>query len=311
MTMNGKLLHGVIVPMITPLKEKGTLDRPGLRKLLEHQITGGVNSLFLAGTTGEGPALTEDTRRELIAETCEFVGGKLPIVVAALSASQDDALATLRFAAEYGVAAAAIAPPYYMDLSDDDITRYGQQMAEESPVPVYLYNVPNANLPRFSTASLRHLSGLPNVRGLKDSSGDIAQLGQAIEIFKDRQDCSVLVGPEHLILHAYQIGAHGGVSGGANIFPEFYAAIYRAAQRSDWEAAAKLQGNINDVERFFYHVGDPPSSLIRGLKAAGVALSLCGPSMSRPYVEATHTELEAIRQTIKDFEAKFGPTLSE
>ncbi|HEY2040029.1 MAG TPA: dihydrodipicolinate synthase family protein, partial [Edaphobacter sp.] len=270
-------LQGIVVPTITPLNNDGSLDKPGLERLVDHLLQGGVSGIFLSGTTGEGPSLSYAIRREMIQNVCRQTAGHIPVIVAAMDSSQAETLALIEFAATRGAAAAAIAPPFYMALSEADILRYGKAVALESALPVYLYNVPSPRLPRFSLQNLRELCSIPNVIGFKDSGGDISFLRQAIEIFSSRPETSVFVGPEHLLLEAIRSGAVGGVSGGANIFPRLYMAMYRACNSHHWDLAARLQDHILQFQRDFYHVGEEESGLIRGLKAAGSALNICSP----------------------------------
>src|SRR6187402_161029 len=176
-----RLLEGIVVPTVTPLTAEGQLDVKGLECLIASLAK--VSGMFVAGTTGEGPALSRDARREMIQRVCAQVDRKQRVVVAAIDPSVDEALETARVAADAGADAIAASPPFYMALSRGDILRFGLLLAEQSPLPVYLYNVPYAHLPQFDLDSLRVLADCPNILGLKDSSGNFAQMEEAIRIF--------------------------------------------------------------------------------------------------------------------------------
>lgn len=299
----GKLLKGIVVPTITPLTEKGDLDVEALERLVEYLIAGRVTGLFVAGTTGEGPALSQAIRREMVERVCAQVKGRIPIVVAGMDPSLREALATSRHAADVGADAMAFSPPFYLTLSEGDILRFGQIVAQESALPAYLYNVPYTQLPQFSLDVLRRLAELPRVLGLKDSSGDFPQLVEAVKIFSQRPECSVLVGPERLLAAALREGADGGVCGGGNLLPILYMSLYESHMKGDQQKVDGLQKKILGVEGDFYRVGEPESSLVRGMKAALSVAGICGCSMVEPYASADDNELRAVRSSLATYEA--------
>jgi dihydrodipicolinate synthase/N-acetylneuraminate lyase len=300
--MSQKLLKGIIVPTITPLTQQGTLDKAGVGRLVDHLLDGDINGLFLAGTTGEGPALSYQIRRELVANVCKQINGRIPVVIAALDSSPAETLNMISHAADAGAVAAAVAPPFYMPLSQTDIIRYVETISQRSPLPLYLYNVPNANLPRFSLEALDKLSQLDNVRGFKDSTGCREFLLDAIRIFSRRPDSSVLVGPEELLIEALRAGADGGVSGGANLFPELYRRTYDAAVVGDWRKAEQLHRLILRVDKDFYRVGEAESALIRGVKVAAGLLGLCNDTIGSPYSPATPEQIRDVAQKLDRFQ---------
>lgn len=308
--MSQKLLKGIIVPTITPLTQQGTLHKAGVERLVDHLLGGDINGLFLAGTTGEGPALSYQIRRELVSNVCKQVNGRIPVVIAALDSSPAETLTMISYAADAGAVAAAVAPPFYMPLSQTDIVRYVETISQRSPLPLYLYNVPNANLPRFSLGALDKLSQLENVRGFKDSTGCREFLLDAIRIFSGRSDSSVLVGPEGLLMEALRAGAHGGVSGGANLFPGLYRRTYDAAAVGDWRKAEQLHRWILRVENDFYRVGEAESSLIRGVKVAASLLGLCNDTIGSPYSPATPEQIRDVAQKLDRFQKAFQEDLA-
>lgn len=308
--MSQKLLKGIIVPTITPLTQQGTLDRDGLERLVDHLLTGGINGLFLAGTTGEGPALSYQIRRELVSNVCKQVNGRIPVVMAALDSSLAETLNMISQAADAGAVAAAVAPPFYMPLSQTDIILYVETISQRSPLPLYLYNVPNAKLPRFSLAALDTLSQLDNVRGFKDSTGSREFLLDAIRIFIRRSDSSVLVGPEDLLIEALRAGADGGVSGGANLFPELYRRTYDAAVMGHWRKAEQLHRWIVRVDKDFYRVGEAESALVRGVKITAGLLGLCNDTIGLPYSPATPEQIRDVAQKLDRFQKALQDALA-
>lgn len=297
-----KLLQGIVVPTVTPLTEEGDLDVEGLERLIEYLIAGRVTGLFVAGTTGEGPALPQAIRQEMVRRVCSQVNGRIPVVVAAMDPSLREALATSAHAAEAGADAMAFSPPFYLALSEGDILRFGQIVARESALPAYLYNVPYTQLPQFNLDILRRLADLPKVLGLKDSSGDFAQLVEAVKIFSPRPECSVLVGPEQLLAAALRQGADGGVCGGGNLLPTLYMNLYESHLRGDLQQVDALQEKVLGVGQDFYKVGETESSLVRGVKAALSVMGICGRTMVEPYDSADDSEILTVRNHLEKYE---------
>jgi len=304
---SGKLLQGIVVPTVTPLTKKGDLDVEALEQLVEYLIAGRVTGLFVAGTTGEGPALPQVIRREMVQRVCAQVKGRIPVVVAAMDPSLREALATSSHAAEVGADAMAFSPPYYLALSESDILRFGQIVASESALPAYLYNVPYTQLPQFSLDVLRRLADYPKVLGLKDSSGNFPQLVEAVKIFSHRPECSVLVGPERFLAAALREGADGGVSGGGNLLPNLYMDLYENHVKGNHQQVDELQEKVLGVERDFYKVGEPESSLVRGVKAALSIKGICGRTMVEPHVGADDKEVKQVRHRLTAYEAFSEP----
>lgn len=296
-------VYGIVPPLVTPLTRDGRLDADGLSALTEHAIGGGVHGLFVLGTTGEGPLLAQELRREVTRLVCRRAEGKVPVLVGAIETSFAEALLLAKFAGDQGAHSIVIAPPYYQALSAEDAFRFVERLADESPIPVFLYNVPNARLPRFDLATLEKAALLPNVAGFKDSSGDAGFLRESIPRLKAiREEFSMLVGPEGLLSEAIRLGGDGGVSGGANLFPEVYVALYNACVAGDEAEAARLQAIVDDVNRLIYTIGDPASSLVRGLKGALRLRGICADGMAWPYLPPTDAELAEVQERLLHFE---------
>ncbi len=304
MSVSLKPLRGIIPPTVTPLAGEDELDRASLEKLIEHMIRGGVHGLFVCGTTGEGPSLSYRLKRELIRATCQQTNERIPVLVGILETSKTEMLAMARFAADAGATAIVLAPPYYAPLSQLDLTRCVTTFASESPLPLYLYNLPDPRHVRYTLSTLKTCAEISGVIGFKDSSGNFEYLKQAVHLFRDRPDFSIFVGPENLLSSALAAGAHGGISGGANAFPHVYVALYDALAAGRTDEAKKIQAWIDRFTRQVYSIGEPEASLIRGLKCCLSVLSLCDGRLCWPYTPANaeqHAEMErCLRELIHD-----------
>lgn len=181
--LSGVAIRGIVPPMATPLAGPDELDIPGLGKLIEHILQGGVDGLFILGTTGEGPALSYKLRRELIQRTCRQVAGRVPVLVGVSDSAHAEIVQITEHSAASGANAVVVAPPFYFPLSQSDLLRLVEDLAARSPLPVYLYNRPELTKISFSPETVQRASVIPNVAGLKDSSGDMQYLKQVLERF--------------------------------------------------------------------------------------------------------------------------------
>src|SRR5262245_53663267 len=149
---NGNLyaaVNGIIVPLVTPLQREDMLDREALERVIEHVIRGGVSGLFILGTTGEGPSLSYELRSELIQAACRVAAGRVPVLVAVSDNAYERSMAMTRAAESAGAAAVVLAPPCYFRISQADLLRYVERFASESPLPIFLYNIPSLTKTAF------------------------------------------------------------------------------------------------------------------------------------------------------------------
>jgi dihydrodipicolinate synthase/N-acetylneuraminate lyase len=296
-----KPCRGIIPPMVTPLATPDSLDHAGLERLVEHIVAGGVHGIFILGTTGDGPALSYALRREVIQRTCELVAGRVPVLVGVTDTSYTESLSIAEFAAKSGAQAAVLAPPYYFHVSQADLMRLVESMARDNPLPIYLYNMPNLTKMQWEPETVALASDIPEVVGLKDSSGDVGYLHRALAAVKHKPEFTVLLGPEHLLLEGLQAGVHGGVCGGANLIPKTFVALFDAFSAGDMATARALQENITEIGTPLYQMGEPESSYIRGLKGALEAVGICNASLPWPFAEADDDQKAAIRAHLRRY----------
>jgi dihydrodipicolinate synthase/N-acetylneuraminate lyase len=293
--------RGIVPPMVTPLNGPDELDVAGLERLIEHMLAGGVHGLFILGTTGDGPALSYELRRQVIERTCHLVAGRVPVLVGITDTSYIESIRMAEIAAAAGAAAAVVAPPYYFHVSQADLMRLVESMARDSPLPIYLYNMPDLTKMVWTPQTVALASDIPQVLGLKDSSGDMDYLRAALAAVKHKPDFSVLIGPEHLLLDGLLAGVHGGVCGGANLFPYVLTALFDAFSRGDVATARTLQERIIEIGTPLYKTGESQSSYIRGLKGALEVSGICSGKLAWPFAEADEIQKRNIRKHLQQY----------
>ena len=207
------LFSGLIPPMVTPLDAKRRLDKAGVKKMVRHLVFGGVDGIFLLGTTGEGPHLSYAIRRELVKETCRLVKGQVPVLVGITETDLEDALAFARDCKTFGASAVVAAPPYYFKLTQAECLAWFTEMADRSPLPVIVYDMPAHTDTVIEPATIAKLAAHGNIVAMKDSSSVIALFNKfrlALEPFKDK--FSLFMGPDEAMGEAVLLGADGVVA---------------------------------------------------------------------------------------------------
>lgn len=300
-------LRGIVPPMITPLRDRDTLDRDGLEKIIEHILAGGVSGLFILGTTGEGPSLGYRLRREAIEHTCRLVNGRVPVLVGITDTAFVESVQVARRAAEAGADAVVLAPPYYVPEGQSELREYLEHLLPELPLPLFLYNMPSLTKVPFEIDTVRWAMDQPRIAGIKDSSGNMIYFGRLLELAKERTAWTVLVGPEELLAESVLLGGHGGVNGGANIFPRLYVELHQAAAAGDLERARQLHSLVVQVAGRLYTVGRHPSAVIKGIKCAASCLGLAGDFMAEPFHRFRESERKVIDTAVRELREMLGP----
>lgn len=299
-------LTGIVPPMVTPLRDRDELDLPGLERLIEHILAGGVSGLFILGTTGEGPGLSYQLRQELIARVCRQVNQRVPVLVGITDTSFIESVRLAHFAANTGADALVAAPPYYLPEAQPELQEYLDHLVAELPLPLFLYNMPALTKVHFELDTVRRALNEPRIVGFKDSSGDLAYFKEVSNLIRQRPDWSLLIGPEEKLFPSLQFGGHGGVSGGANLFPKLYVRLYEAFAMQDIARARELQAQIQRVSDAFYRIGKYSSSIIKGIKCVLACRGICDDFMAEPFHRFRVEERELVRARLTEIEAELS-----
>lgn len=292
----GDHLRGIICPMVTPLVDRDTLDVAGLERLIEHILGGGVNGLFVLGTSGEAPSLSHALRGELIDRTCGLVAGRVPVLVGITDTSFVESVQMADRAADAGAGAVVLAPPYYFPAGQPELLEYLQHITPPLPLPLYLYNMPSHTKLDFEPDTVRAAADIPGVVGIKDSSGNRIYFHRLQGLFADRSDFSLLVGSGGLLGETVLLGGHGGVCGGANIWPELYVDLYNAAVAKDLQTVASLHETVMRINSTIYSVGHYGSSVIKGIKCSLALMGICDDFLAEPFHRFRDVERDTIRK---------------
>ncbi len=226
MTALDSSLTGVLCPLVTPFTD-GEVDGDALSSLTEFILEGGVDGLFPCGTTGEFASLAPDQRQQVI-ETVSEAAGDAPVIAGAAGTSVPETLARIEDAKAAGADAAAIVGPYFHTANDPEGSlRYFEAVAEDTALPLYLYNIPMYVGNEIDAETVGALAEYDSVHGMKDTSGDLSYF-----LSVDRRTSEEFVlfqGFDTLLVPALRMGSNGGVHALANVIPEVFAELLDGA----------------------------------------------------------------------------------
>lgn len=235
-------LRGVIPPMVTPTTGRsGTVDTDRVRSFTDFLVDGGVHGLFPCGSIGEFTSLTREERAAVIEAVVEAADDR-PVIAGCGGTAVPTVRDRLAEAADAGADAGVIVTPYYLTTTDDGMIDFYDAVAENSPLPLVLYNIPQLTKHSLSVETVRDLAHRDEFIGIKDSSGDITFVNELIG--ETPEDFAVLPGVSSLQVASLDSGADGVVSGVANVFPDVVSRIHEAHLDGDRDGAVQLLNGV-------------------------------------------------------------------
>lgn len=283
-------LHGIIPPIVTPMRSDEELDLPRLRKLIDHLIGRGVHGIFVLGTTSEFYALDEAEKQAVIATAVEHVNKRVPVFAGTGAETTREAVRLTKMAEKEKVDGVSVITPYYVSPTQVEIADHYRKVAEAVETPVLLYSNPSTcGGTKIDVETVSRLAELPNIVGIKDSSGDLQGLIELVRVAPPDK-FAVFQGRDTLILPALQFGAKGAVPGTCNIAPDYCVGIYEAFHRGDIAAAQALQLRLSPL-RLGLSVGTAPGPIKAAMNLLGLEV---GPSRS-PLAPLTPEKQEKLR----------------
>jgi len=233
-------VRGCGTALVTPFQQDGSVDDAALRNLVAWQVESGIDFLVPCGTTGETPTLSHDEWLHVIDTTIEVGAGRVPIVAGATSNSTHDAIEKAKeIAARPGVDAILTASPYYNKPTQEGQYRHFKAIAEAAEKPLILYNVPGRTGANIEPGTLARLSEIPNILGVKEASGNIAQIAEVCQAVPEH--FLVFSGDDAITLPVIALGGVGIISVASNEIPHEMTELTRAALNNDWPIARALQ----------------------------------------------------------------------
>jgi 4-hydroxy-tetrahydrodipicolinate synthase len=249
-----KKLQGTGVALVTPFQTDHSIDYKALRKLLAHTAKG-VDYYVVMGTTGESATLSSEEKKEVLKFVQENNAARLPIVYGIGGNNTQEVLKTIAGTSFKGIDAILSVSPYYNKPSQEGIVQHFKAVADASPVPVILYNVPGRTASNLTAETTLRLAQHPNIIGIKEASGNIEQ---CMRIARDMpKDFLLISGDDLLTVPLYCIGAKGVISVLANTFPVIFKKMKEYAFAGNYAAASREQFKLMDINGPMYEEGNP------------------------------------------------------
>jgi 4-hydroxy-tetrahydrodipicolinate synthase len=284
---------GVGTALITPFTKSGALDEPAIKRLARRQIDAGIHFLVPCGTTGETPTLTAAERRRVVELVVEEANGQIPVVAGAGGYDTREVVHAAREMMDAGAAGLLSVTPYYNKPTPEGLYQHFSAIANATPLPIILYNVPGRTGCNIDAPTCARLATIPNVVAVKEASGNIQQM---VEICRAVPDgFLVLSGDDALTLPLMAIGGRGLISVASNEIPAELVALVEAAERGDYRRAREVHNRVLPLLLGNFIESNPGP-----VKFAMAAMGLCEESFRLPMVSPRPASQDKILGILKN-----------
>ena len=286
------MFTGCGTALVTPFRKNLSLDEEGMRRLVRRQIDAGIDFLIPCGTTGENPTLTRDEARRVVQITVEEAGGKTPVLAGAGGYNTSE---VIELAAEFkaiGAGGILSVSPYYNKPSQEGLFQHYQAIAEAVDLPIVLYNVPGRTGSNIEPSTVRRLSEIRNIVGIKEASGNISQMATLLASVPD--PFIVLSGDDGITLPLLSLGGRGLISVASNEIPAQMTKIVQTALKGDFATAREIHRRYFPLMEANFVESNPIP-----VKAAMALMGLLEPVYRLPLVPPKEENLLKIRKALE------------
>ncbi len=291
------MFHGSMVALVTPMHEDGTLDDVALSNLVEFHIDNGTNAIVAVGTTGESATLNEKEHCSVVRRVVELVGGRIPVIAGTGSNCTREAISLTRCAMESGADACLLVAPYYNKPTQEGLYQHHLAIAEAVPIPQILYNVPGRTVCDMLPETIKRLSEISNIIGVKEATGNLQRAREILECCGDRID--LYSGDDATAMDLILEGGKGVISVTANVAPKAMRAMCDAARAGDRHEAEAINSRLMALHRDLFVEANPIPvkwlMLDMGMIPAGIRLPLT--LLSANYHETLRAALKETEET--------------
>lgn len=290
--MSSPLLRGAFTALVTPFRD-GRIDEEAFLNLVDRQIAAGIHGLVPMGTTGETSTLSHDEHNRVVELCVERAAGRVKVIAGAGSNSTEEAINLVRHAKSVGADAALVVAPYYNRPSQEGLYRHFEAINDAVQMPVLVYNVPTRTGIDISNDTLRRLSVLPNIVGVKDATGSMPRVaGQRLDC---GEDWILLSGNDDSALGYMAYGGHGCITVTANVAPEAVANFFNACLSKDWETALYWQDRLARLHEALFMDSSPAPT-----KYALSYLGLCSEEVRLPLAPCSDAVRPIVVQAMRE-----------
>ena len=284
--------HGVVVPMVTPVAANGHLDESAVDRIIDSLLAGGVEAIFVAGTTGESIGVPLAMRRRLVERSVARVQRRA-LVYAGLGDIHPDEVAAGNEYLQAGVDAVVARPP--VSFPTHQLLDWYRLVLDRLNGPTFLYNIPATTNVSVPLGVVMQLAEHPKLIGIKDSENDAGRLTELLQRLGHRPRFSILIGVGSFMVPGLKQGAAGIVPSVGNLIPGVCQKFYESAQRGDWVDAERQFDRMKAVTEL-YQKGRTIGESLSVLKSAMALRGLCGPDVVPPLRQVSAAEREKLRE---------------
>jgi 4-hydroxy-tetrahydrodipicolinate synthase len=261
------LIRGIIPPVVTPMKPNEDVDIPRLKQHIDRMLAAGVHGIFVLGTTGECCSLDEREKQEIVATAVAHVNKRVPVYAGTGAETTREAIRVTKMAEKEGVDGVSVITPYFIMPTQSEIADHYRRIAEQTALPMVLYGNPaTCGGLKIEPETVARLAEVKNIRGIKDSSGDLQNFIEMVRMVP--ADFACLIGRDTLICASLIFGGKGAIPASCNIAPEFCVAIYEHFLRGDLEASKAAQAKLSPV-RISLTFGTAPGAVKVAMRLIG------------------------------------------
>jgi 4-hydroxy-tetrahydrodipicolinate synthase len=286
-------LSGVLPALVSPLHRDGSADESGIKRLVEHVIAGGVHGLLALGSTGEGAALGERTRWQVLKSVIEAAAGRVPVICGVAQPHLEAARAEVAAAARLGANAALVAPPFYYPTDQATVRAFYRRLAADSKLPVLLYNIPQFTKVVADPTTVAELATEGTIAGIKDSSRDFEYFENVRLATRHLVHFRMFTGSDTMLLASMAMGGAGTICGAANVAPAWVVRVFDDFGRGDWNAARADQEALIELVTAL-RAGVFPASIKAALHLQGV----CEPWPAPPTAALDDAATRRLRESL-------------
>lgn len=289
-----KRFKGSGVAIVTPFKNDSSIDFSALGRVVEHIIQGGINYIVVLGTTGESVTLTKDEKKAVVSYVIEAVNGRIPIVAGIGGNNTQEVINTIRHTDFTGIDGILSVAPYYNKPTQRGLFQHFKSIANCSPVPVIMYNVPGRTGCNLNADTCLELAKeCDNIAGVKEASGDLTQI---MKIIRGKPESfNVISGDDMLTLPVIAAGGAGVISVLANAFPAATSELVNNALKSNFKTAREIQFKYLELTELLFTEGNPA-----GVKAMLGILNKCQNILRLPLVPVSRATLTRIQKAVDE-----------
>lgn len=289
---------GLGIALITPFKSDGSIDYDALLRLVEYQIRNGVDFLCIMGTTAETPCLTADEKKKIKELIVDRVAGRVPLLMGCGGNNTAAVVSDLKNSDWRGIDGVLSVCPYYNKPSQEGLYQHYKALAEATPLPIVLYNVPGrAGVNMTAETTLRLARDFENIVAIKEASGNITQMD---DIIKNKPaNFDVISGDDGITFPLITLGAVGVISVIGNALPAEFSRMVRLALHGDYESARTIHHKFAELFKLLFVDGNPA-----GVKAMLNAMGMIENQLRLPLVPTRLTTMEKISAILKELDIK-------